>query len=158
MHNQETAGAIPAPATFAYTIPMTLRTFLGGSLVGALLGALVWLAIVFWLDPLQAGAPGFILFFLALFLATASTASLAGYGIRRLLNPAIHPAHHVRPSLRQGILLGLFLDVLLFLQLLRLSRWWLTLICIIFFVCFELIFTSYDRNTRRSHTAETESV
>lgn len=137
---------------------MTLRTFWWGTGAGTALGWLVWLAIVLWLDPASAGAIGFVLFFLALFLAVASTAAVIGFFLRRLLGSAIHPSHHVRPSLRQAILLGIFFDALLLLQLLRISHWWLTLILIIFFVCFELVFTSYDRNTRRTSPAEEASA
>lgn len=129
---------------------MTLRTFLLGALIGAILGWLVWAGIVFLLDPTQAGGLGFVLFFLALFLATASTVSLLGFGIRRLLNSASHPAYAVRPSLRQGVWLSLFVNTLLLFQLLRLSRWWLTLIFIFFFLFLELIFISYDKNARRA--------
>ena len=124
---------------------MTLRTFFLGSIAGIILGWIVWLAIVFWLDPIQAGTFGFILFFLALFLAVASTAALIGYALRRILAPGHHPAYSVRPSLRQGIWLGIFFDLLVLLQLLRLSRWWLTLIIIIFFISLEFVFLSYDR-------------
>lgn len=133
---------------------MTLRTFLLGSFVGALLGWLVWAGIVIFLDPVQAGSIGFILFFLALFLAIASSASLLGFGVRRLISGTTHPAYAVRPSLRQGLWLSIFVNVLLIFQLLRLSQWWLTLIFILFFLFLELIFISYDKNTRR--TAETE--
>ena len=133
---------------------MTLRTFLITSAVGSVLGWLVWGSIVIWLDPVQAAGAGFLLFFLALFLATASSAALIGYGVRRLLAPGSHPAYSVRPSLRQGIWLGVFLDTLLFLQLVRLNRWWLTLIFIIFFLSVEFIFLSYDRNAKRSRSSE----
>lgn len=136
---------------------MTLRTFLGGSAAGALLGWLVWVAIVLWLDPIQAGTVGFVLFFLALFLAVTSTAALAGYGVRRLVGAHMHPSHHVRPSLRQALILGSFFDILLILQLLRLSRWWLTLILIVLFICVELVFLSYDRSTKRAASASETS-
>lgn len=133
---------------------MNLRTFVGGSTIGATLGWVVWVAIVAWLDPTAAGSVGFILFFLALFLAVTSSTALLGYGLRRLVGGAIHPSYHVRPSLRQAIILGSFFDILLLLQLLRLSRWWLTLILIILFICVELVFLSYDRNTRRTGAVE----
>jgi len=133
---------------------MTLRTFLLGSFVGTILGWLVWLAIVFWLDPIQAGTFGFVLFFLALFLAIASTTALIGYALRRILAPGHHPAYSVRPSLRQGIWLGLLFDLLVLLQLLRLGRWWLTLIIVIFFISLEFVFLSYDRNVKTNRTAQ----
>lgn len=127
---------------------MTLRVFLLSTLVGTMLGWLVVAAILLWLDPVQAGAVGFGLFFLSLFVAATSTTALIGFFIRRLLMRSRHPAHNVRSSLRQGIWLGLFLDFLLVLQLFRFARWWLTLIVIMFFVTLEFIFLSHARSPR----------
>ena len=128
---------------------MTVRVFLLGSLVAASAAWGIWAMIIQWLDPDRAGLFGYVLFFLALFLAIASTLSLIGYGVRRVLIPAQLPAYRVRYSIRQGILLGAFTDLLLFLQLLRLARWWLVLLLIIVFVSTEFVFLSYDRASRR---------
>lgn len=128
---------------------MTVRVFVIGSLVAAIISWATWLAIIKFLDPGQAGLIGFLLFFLALFLATASTTGLAGYATRRLLSPQQLSAYAVRTSLRQGILLGLFLDLLLLLQLLRFYQWWLALLAIVIFIFIEFIFLGYDRATRR---------
>lgn len=113
----------------------------------------IWGLIILWLDPLQAGPAGFALFFLSLFLAVAATAALAGYGVRRLLGAQALPAYSVRPALRQGIFIAMFLDLLLFLQLWRLVQWWVVLLALCFFLFLEFMFLSYDRGTRQQHSA-----
>ncbi|MFH1353727.1 MAG: hypothetical protein ABIH36_00375 [bacterium] len=129
---------------------MTVHVFIVGSLVAAIVSWTIWVAIIKFLDPVQAGTIGFLLFFLALFLAAASTAGLVGYVIRHLFAPRQLSAYAVRTSLRQGILLGLFLDLLLLLQLLHFYRWWLALLAIAIFIFIEFIFLGYDRATRRT--------
>jgi uncharacterized protein YacL len=126
---------------------VTLRTFLLGTGLGFLVSWGSLLGVLFFINPRQAGMLGFTLFFLALFLATASTASLVGYGLRRFIAPGQIPAYSVRYSLRQGILLGLLLDGILLLQSLRLMRWWLVLILVIIFISLEFFFLSYDQAT-----------
>lgn len=128
---------------------MTVRTFVVGSLSAAAAAWAIWLAIIKFLDPVRAGLIGFLLFFLVLFLAVASTMGLAGYATRRLISPQQLSAYAVKASLRQGILLGLFLDLLLLLQLMHLYQWWLAMLAIIFFIFIELIFLGYDRAARR---------
>lgn len=127
---------------------MTVRVFTLGAAATAVLAWAVWLVVLSWLDPVQAGWIGFLLFFLSLFLAVAGSAGLIGYGVRRIINPGQHPTYSVRPALRQGILLGLFLDLLLALQLLRLLRWWIAFILIVLLLSTELVFLSYDQRRR----------
>jgi hypothetical protein len=129
---------------------MTVRIFLMGAALSALVTTLVWVLIVFYLDPEQAGPLGYILFFLSLFLALASWAALTGYGARRVIMLKQFAAYTVRTSLRQSIFLSAFACLLLFFQLLRLYRWWLTILLIIFFITLELIFLSYDRAHSRN--------
>ncbi len=129
---------------------MTVSTFIIGSLLTATISWSIWVAIVSLLDPVQASWLGFVLFFLALFLAAASTASLIGYAARRLVAPDQLSAYAVRSVVRQGTLLALFLIFLLILQLMRLYRWWLAILAIILFISVELIFISYDRAAHRA--------
>lgn len=128
---------------------MTIRIFLIGTIVSLIAAWGIFALIVNWLDPLQAGPLGFVLFFLVLFLAVASSAALVGYLLRRFLLSVQHPAYVVRPSLRQGIWLGLFLDILLFLQLFRLLQWWIALIIVLLFLCLEVLFLGYDRHAQQ---------
>lgn len=127
---------------------MTIRIFLIGTLVSIAISWGILTLIVTSLDPSEAGVLAFSLFFLGSFLATASTAALVGYGVRRFLVRGQHPAHSVRPSVRQGVWIALLLDILLFLQLLRLLRWWIAFIIVLLFLSLEVLFLNYDRNTR----------
>lgn len=129
---------------------MTLRLFISGSMLTAISSWTIWALIINFLDPQKAGGIGFFLFFLSLFLAVASTTALIGYFLRRIMTPGQLATYVVRPALRQGIMLGIFLDLLLILQLVRLYKWWLAVIAIILFITTELIFLSYEQTTRRT--------
>jgi len=122
--------------------------FVGGTLIMAIASAAMFALTVTWLDPLEAGSLGYVLFFLSLFLLVASISALVGYGIRRFIFSRQHPAYSVRPSLRQGAWLGFFLDILLFLQLFRLLRWWIAFIIVLLFLSLEVLFLSYDRHAK----------
>ncbi len=130
-------------------IGMTVRLFLFGTIGTIIISWSIWGLIVSWLDPTEAGTLGFLLFFLAVFLAVASTSALLGYIVRRVTAGNQLPAHSVRPAIRQGMLLGLFVDLLLFLQLLRLMQWWVVAIATILFLSIEFVFLSYDRGSHR---------
>lgn len=129
---------------------MTVRVFTAASIFVAISAWAIWLLLITYLDPIQAGLPGLLLFFLTLFLAAASSFALVGFGIRRLIAPEQLATYAVRAALRQGVLVGLFLDLLLILQLIQLYRWWLAIIAIILFLLIELIFLGYDKAARRS--------
>ena len=132
---------------------MTVRLFVVGSLLALLAGGGSFALTITQLAPGTAGPVGFALFFLSLFVAVASVAGLAGYVVRRVVLPRTFPAYLVRTSVRQGVLLGVFVTLLLFLQLIRLYQWWVGLIIIAVFVSFELVFLSYDRVNRRQPAA-----
>ncbi len=128
---------------------MTVRVFISGSFIVALLSWSIWILILNLLDPTQAGWLGFSLFFLALFLAISSSTGLLGYTFRRLIAPDQLATYAVRSALRQGVLFGVFLDLLLLLQRLRLYRWYLAVGAIVLFLLIELTFLGYDRASHR---------
>lgn len=137
---------------------MTVRIFFVGSLITTVISWAIWIAIISYLDPLRAGWLGYLLFFLVLFLAVASTSGIVGYVIRRIITPQQLSAYTVRVALRQGLLLGIFLDILLFLQLVKLYQWWIAIIVIVLFLSIEFIFLSFDRvYNQRSQTAHVGS-
>ena len=134
---------------------MTVRLFISGAILTAISSWAIWGLVINYLDPQRAGSLGYILFFLSLFLAVASTAALIGHVLRRIITPGQLATYAVRPALRQGIMLGIFLDLLLILQLAHLYKWWLAVIAIILFITTELIFLSYGQSTRRTtHQAQ----
>jgi hypothetical protein len=129
---------------------MTVRLFIGGSILTAISSWAIWALIINYLDPQRAEGIGFSLFFLSLFLAVASTTALIGYILRRAIASEQLATYAVRSALRQGIMLGIFLDLLLILQLVRLYKWWLAVIAIILFITTELIFLSYGQTAKRT--------
>jgi Ca2+/Na+ antiporter len=128
---------------------MTVRAFITTSLIALVIGGASFAGVVTQLDPEQAGTLGFILIFLSLFITVASAAGLVGYSIRRVLVRRQFPAYAVRTSLRQAITAGAFVSFLLFLQLLRLYRWWIALGLIALLACLEVVFLSYGRSHQR---------
>lgn len=134
---------------------MTVRLFTLGSLFAAIASLVVFGLVVTQLAPEQAGWVGLLLLFLSLFVGTSSFAGIVGYWVRRLVLASQFAAYTVRTSLRQGMMLGFFFTALLFLQYLRLYKWWLAIILIVLFASFELVFLSYDRNRQHlNRTAE----
>ena len=125
---------------------MTVKAFGLGSFITALIAWGILFLIINWIDPTKSAAAAFVLFFLTLFLAVAATAGLIGYIARTISMRHQLPAYRVRPSLRQGIFLGVFVDLLLFLQLERILVWWVSAIIVLLFIVIELVFTSYDRH------------
>jgi len=111
--------------------------------------------IVSWVDPTSsASGLALVLFFLTMFLFVASLFSMLGYLARAIIVRHQLPPYRVRPSLRQGLFFGIFVDILLFLQLERILVWWVSAIIILLFVVIELVFISYDQNSagpRGSH-------
>lgn len=128
---------------------MTVRTFIAVSFIALLVGLSSLAAVVTQLDPEQAGLTGFVLFFLSVFVSVASASALAGFGVRRIIVRQQFAAYAVRTSLRQALTIGVFSSCLLFLQLLRLYRWWLALGIIALLACLEVVFLSYGASHNR---------
>jgi hypothetical protein len=130
---------------------MTIRFFLLTSFLAAIIGAGVTALILTSLDPMQAGVSGFTLLFLSLFITLAGFTATIGYLVRRVIMPQTFEAYLVRASLRQGIVISVFFSVLLFLQLLRLYRWWIAIILVVLLLSLELVFSSYDHPHTNRH-------
>lgn len=128
---------------------MTVKTFIIGSVLSGIIGASLWFLVVTQIQPERAGVIGFLLFFLSLFVAISSLASLVGYGLRRIIMRSVFPAYSVRTSLRQGLMMSIFFSLLLFLQLMRLYRWWISLVLIAILAAVEVVFLSYERTNHR---------
>ena len=76
--------------------------------------------------------PGwFLLFYLSIFLLCFGLFSLLAFGVKRWLWPKIY-LNDLSTSLRQGMLLALFLTFLVILQISGILFWWLELCLILF--------------------------
>ena len=126
---------------------MTVRLFGVATMATFLFSTGILVLIVSWIDPTSnASGLGLVLFFLTLFLSIASLFSMLGYGARALVMRHQLPPYRVRPSLRQGVFFGIFVDILLFLQLERILVWWIAAIIILLCIVIELVFISYDQH------------
>lgn len=113
-----------------------------------------WLVVLFYLDPTNAGFPGFLLFYLSLFLALLGTFSLVGFFIRAWFSQEEMVYKHIGISLRQGLLFSMLLSVSLLLQGEKLFNWWSALFFILFLAVLESFFLSHkpkgqDKNYER---------
>ncbi len=138
---------------------MTVRIFILGTLITIIVSSGILALTLFGISPNSAAASfALILIFLTMFLAVSSFAALAGNGARSLFLQNQLPAYRLRPALRQGVFLGMFTDLLLFLQLQRILVWWVAAIIILLFIVIELVFISHDKYSVTNHRAGEKSA
>lgn len=125
---------------------MTVKAFILGACATLVVSSGILALVILWIDPVSSIASlAFLLFFLSLFLAVASFSALVGYVARSIFLRKQLSAYRVRPALRQGVFIGIFADLLLFLQLQRILVWYVAAIIVILFIVIELVFISYDK-------------
>ncbi len=116
-----------------------MTSLLFGLSLAALLSITSLVIILLRVSPLTAPAQALPAFFLSLFLATGTVASLLLMLLWRLL-----PVHSwdtgklVSVSLRQGLFIALTVMILLSFHLLSLLTWWIAIFIIMVFVLIEL--------------------
>ena len=144
---EKAAGSTPVrPANIVYNTIMTVKAFILGSFATLIASIGILTLIIMWIDPASSVVSlALLLIFLSLFLAVASFSSIVGYIARSIFLRKQLSAYRVRPALRQGVFIGIFADLLLFLQLERILVWWVAAIIVILFIVIELVFISYDK-------------
>jgi len=104
---------------------MTLKSYLWGIRISALMALVTWIIVIFNIDPEKSGLIGQALFFISAFLFFAGIAILFFTRIRRLATGNDECAlSHLGISFRQGVLAALLIIGFLFLQQLRILTWW----------------------------------
>jgi len=104
---------------------MTLKSYLWGMKIGAVLSFAAWTLVVVNVDPRQSGLAGALFFYGSFFLFLSALFALFFTWLRKKTQAGDEMAfHHVGASFRQGILLALLANGLLFLQSLRVLTWW----------------------------------
>ena len=103
---------------------MDMRRYLLVLALITLTGWLSFIVVLFRLDPFTSTAFALPFFLGSVFFAASGTATLLGFYIRvwRLSGQVVRG--HITAALRQGLFLGLFLDVLLLFSILRILTWW----------------------------------
>ena len=115
---------------------MTLKKYLNLMVILTILCWLVFLLVIFLINPEQLGVFGFFLFYFSLFLALAGSFSIGGFLIRvRISQNLIF--RQVEIAFRQGFLLAGLIILLLVLRGLHLLYWWNAVILILFLISLE---------------------
>jgi len=125
---------------------MTLKSYLWvmGALTIVCWGVFVFLAGL--INPTATNFIGFLLFYLALFLALSGTAALIGFIIRLVSKKEKLAFNLVKLAFRQSFLFALFIVVLLILKAQHLFNWLNLLLLVIIFTILELFLISYKKS------------
>ncbi len=125
---------------------MTLKSYLWimGILTAVCWGVFIFLASL--IDPLATNFLGFLLFYLALFLALSGTAALIGFIIRFIARKEKLAFNLVKLAFRQSFLFSLFMILLLILKSKHLFNWLNLSLLIIIFTILELFLISYKKS------------
>ena len=137
---------------------MDLRRILFLILTGGVISLAALVLFLGRTDPYFLGAIGWLIFSLALLVATASLFTSLGLWLRlwRLNKQAdnlfrtAEESEALKTSIRQGILLTLFLAVILVLQIFRLLAWWNFIIAVFVFAFTELYLNIENLRTYRN--------
>ena len=103
---------------------MTFYGYLFAVGFSAILSWGAWVIVVTHVDPTDAGAVGFLIFYLSLWFALTGTVALAGIGLRRLAQKEEDVVAQTVASFRQGVLVSLLVIVSLLLQSMHALTWW----------------------------------
>lgn len=119
----------------------TTKQYLLPLLAGSLVAITGFVFTVIYTDPYQVGILGHIIFYLTLFLFTCGIFTMVNLLIRKRFFPGIY-SELFRVSLRQGILIGILLTSLVFLEAANLLFWWVGITLTLFLIALESFLTS----------------
>jgi hypothetical protein len=119
---------------------MTLRLYLWGLKIGALVSLIGWLVVIFNVDPLKDGPIGLLLFYGSLFLFLATTLIVLFTAARRPADESEADAQYLKTSFRQGMLLATLGIIFLVMQSYRMLVWWDGLLVVAGILLVELYF------------------
>jgi hypothetical protein len=118
---------------------MTLKSYLWGMRISALLSLGALVLVIWYIDPIKAGIPGLVLFYGSAFLFLSAIFVLFFTWMRKSDSPE-KVQINLSLSFRQGILISLLtIGLLLFAQF-RILRWWDGLLLVVGTLLIELHF------------------
>lgn len=119
---------------------MTLRSYLWGLRIGTLLSFAALCAVILLTDPIDIGNVAFIFFYVTFFLTTSGISIMILTWLWRRIAKDVATLGEIGMAIRQGILLGFLLTVIVGMQHMRILLWWdaLLAMCAVFLI--ELYF------------------
>jgi hypothetical protein len=132
---------------------MSLGKFIIIVLIGTLLSCAAFIIVLTQMNPDSSRFVTVTAFSVSLGFATAGILSLLGFGVRVWLGrqPVLFRA--LQTSVRQGVLVAVFLEVLLVLQAMRWLAWWNALPLSLFFILLEAFFLAQEGTDRQTRNA-----
>jgi hypothetical protein len=124
---------------------MTLRQYLILMTISAIFCWVIWVSVLYLIDPTQAGFLGFTFFYLSLFLSVVGTMSVMGLILRMKFGKEELVFRTVTVSFRQATLLGLLVIGGLILKSQRILTWWNILFLVLALIVIEFFFISYAK-------------
>lgn len=125
---------------------MNLKKYLFLMIVIAVICWAGFAAVVNFINPYEAGALGYFLFYTMIFLATVATLSVFGFVLRSRILQGELVFSQVAVTFRQAFWFGVLIALALWLQARDLLTWWNLILLIIILGVFEFFFLSLKRN------------
>ncbi|HOX11149.1 MAG TPA: hypothetical protein PK333_04130, partial [Candidatus Moranbacteria bacterium] len=120
---------------------MTLKSYLWGMRIGALIALAAWVLVILNIDPDKSGIVGQILFYVSTFLLFAGIAIIFFTRVRRFSAGNDEDALcYLGTSFRQGILTSILIVGLMILQQNRILTWWDGALVVVGILLVELYF------------------
>lgn len=123
---------------------MTLSRYILFMLLIMIIAWVLWVVVIYQIDPTAAGFLGFVFFYLTMAFALITTFATLGLIFRRLFVRQIEPQKQVVMALRQGVMLTLLVIVSLILLSLNLLTWWNAGLLLLLLAVVEFFFLSYQ--------------
>lgn len=119
---------------------MTLRSYLWGLRFGTLMSFAALCAVIFLTDPREIGWLAFVLLYVTFFLTSAGMGILFLTWLWRRMARDVTTLGEIGMAIRQGILLGVFVTLLVGMQQARVLVWWDALLVLGAVLLVELFF------------------
>jgi len=119
---------------------MTLQSYLWGVRIGTVTSLAAFCVVVFLTDPLDIGNTAFFLFYLTFFLAVSSTSVLILTWLWQKMAKDMLTLGEIGMAVRQGVLIGILITILVGMQQIKVLLWWDALIVVGVVFLIELYF------------------
>ena len=119
---------------------MTLQSYLWGLRIGTVISFAAFCAVIFLTDPLDIGNVAFILFYLTFFLVISGLSVLVLTWLWRKMARGMLTLGEIGMAVRQGVLIGISITVIVGMQQMKVLLWWDALIILGIVFLIELYF------------------
>lgn len=128
---------------------MNLKQYILAFLLGTVIASVAWVMVLTNIDPVTAGVPALLAFYLTLFIALNGFFTTMATIVRAIIFARRNVEEVVTVSLRQGVLFSVLITGSLFLLSVELLNWWTLLLFIALVSLLEFFFLSTKKGSRR---------